>query len=116
MKADSDAASQLGLSIDDLHPIDELHGVHLLSVDGQVGTYGYLSVSALLNSLNSLNPPNGGHSGEYPQLYDDGHGVVVVGPSNVVVDHCLLLPNLPQSSVLLADVVVVDDGPPGIPG
>ena len=33
-KADSDAASQLGLSIDDLHPIDELHDVHLLFVDG----------------------------------------------------------------------------------
>ena len=89
-KADSDAASQLGLSIDDLHPIDELHDVHLLSVDGMARwAHRVLSVSSMFNLLNSLNPPNGGYSGEYPHLHDDGHGEVVVEPSNLVIIHCL---------------------------
>ena len=89
-KADSDAASQLGLSIDDLHPIDELHDVHLLSVDGMARwAHRVLSVSSMFNLLNSLNPPNGGYSGEYPHLHDDGHGEVVVEPSNLVTIPCL---------------------------
>jgi len=48
-----------------------------------------------------LNPPNGGHSAEYPHLHDDGLGEVVVGhgPSNLVIVHCFLLPNVPQSSL-----------------
>ena len=59
---------------------------------------GILGVRTLFNLENNLYPPNGGYSAEYPHLHDDGLHGVVVGPSNLVLDHRLLLPNVSLSS------------------
>ena len=91
--------------IDNSHPIeDELLGVgvHLLSVGWPGGHIGGYSVSTQFTLENILYPPNGGYSGEHPHLHDDGLvlGGVVVGPSNLVRVHHLLLPTVSQSSLI----------------
>ena len=57
---------------------------------------GILGVRTLFKL--DLYPPNGGYSAEYPHLHDDGLHRDVVGPSNLVIGHRLLLPNVSQSS------------------